>query len=206
VWRARSNWSWLSLTPTVSRLTDVKDLVVTEREVPSPWVVRFAPLVDPRGLVLDVACGRGRHTREFAQRGCRVLAVDIDSSAGAVLASLNQVEFVCMDLEAKVSRPGLPGALANRRFDAIVVTRYLHRPLMACLAYALAPGGLLLYETFAQGQQRFGRPVNPDFLLNAGELLTTFAMLDVIAYEDGVMNDSGGYPSRLQRLCARRAT
>ncbi len=161
---------------------------------PSPWVVRFAPLVSPGSTLLDVACGSGRHARYFAARGALVTAVDRDAEALAVLAGSGQIEAVVADLE------GAAWPFAGRQFDAIVVTNYLHRPLMLQIVAALAPGGLLLYETFAEGQQRFGRPTNPDFLLQPGELLKAATGLHVLAYEDGVI----GRPplARVQRIAA----
>ena len=147
---------------------------------PSPWIVRFAPLVPAGARVLDLACGTGRHARLFADRGCRVLAVDRDAAALAALARVAGVETARLDLET--------GAwpLAGEEFDAIVVANYLHRPLFPFLLASLAPDGLLLYETFARGNEAFGRPSNPDFLLEPGELLRLVAgRLKVVAYEEG---------------------
>jgi SAM-dependent methyltransferase len=168
-------------------------------EDPSPWVLRFAARVPPGAQVLDVACGRGRHARVFAEQGCSVDAVDIDAEAGSALAGVAGIRFVCADIE------GGPWPYAGRRFDAIVVTHYLHRPLFPLLAESLAPGGLLVYETFMVGHERFGRPTNPAFLLRSGELLEVFApLLTVIAFEEGVV--SLPRPARVSRLCAVRAT
>jgi SAM-dependent methyltransferase len=167
-------------------------------EAPSPWVARFAHLVPAAAAVLDLACGRGRHARYFADRGCRVDAVDRDAHCGAALEDLPLVRFVCADLESE------PWPFGQRRFDAVVVTHYLHRPLFGPLRAALADGGVLLYETFAVGNERYGRPSNPAFLLQPRELLEAFgAELHVLAYEDGVVE----WPrlARLQRLCAVRA-
>jgi len=163
----------------------------------SPWVRRFAGLVPAGAAVLDLACGSGRHARFFAARGCRVLALDRDPACAASFASVPNVDFMLADLE------GAPWPLAQRRFAAIVVTNYLHRPLFARLPSALEPGGVLLYETFAVGQERYGRPANPDFLLRPGELLEAFASsLRIVAYEDGTVGDP--VSARLQRLCAMR--
>lgn len=162
--------------------------------VPSPWVLRFAGGLAPGSRVLDLACGGGRHARWLAQRGCRVLAVDRDPACAQALAG-SGVEFLCADLEAG----GWP--LAGREFDGIVVTNYLHRPLFPLLESALAPGGLLIYETFALGHERYGKPSNPDFLLAPGELLAAFgARLRVWAYEDGELTR----PARVQRIAARK--
>ena len=160
----------------------------------SPWIARWAHLIPPGARVLDLACGSGRHARFLAARGANVLAVDRDAAALDALASEAPVTVQCCDLEAGT------WPLGDARFDAIVVTNYLHRPLFAALRAALAPGAVLLYETFAVGQQAFGRPTNPDFLLRPGELLTLCAGLHVLAYEDGTI---GQPPSaRVQRIAA----
>lgn len=142
-------------------------------ETPSPWVVRWAPLV-ARGPVLDVASGAGRHARFFAARGLEVIAVDREVRA------IPGVQFVRADLE-----DGSPWPFAGRRFGAIVVTNYLHRPLFDPLAAALDQGGVLIYETFMLGNERFGKPSNPSFLLRPGELLQAFGGLTVVAFEQG---------------------
>lgn len=164
--------------------------------VPSLWIVRFAPLVSAGARVLDLASGEGRHARLFADRGCRVLAVDRDAAALATLASIAGVETAALDLET--------GAwpFAGERFDAIVVVNYLHRPLVAHLIAALAVDGTLLYETFARGNEAFGRPSNPAFLLESGELLRAAeGRLTVVAFEQGRV-DAGGRRAVVQRLAA----
>lgn len=167
-------------------------------EAPSPWVLRFAAGVPPGSRVLDLACGRGRHARLFAEQGCAVDAVDVDAEAGAALAGMPGIRFLCADLEAG------PWPYAGRRFDAVVVTNYLHRPLLPLLAESLASGGMLIYETFVVGHERFGRPTKPDFLLRSRELLEVFApLLAVLAFEEGVV--SLPRPARVSRLCAVRA-
>ena len=133
--------------------------------VPSAWIARFAPLIPAAGAVLDLACGQGRHARFLAGLGLTVEAVDRDEVALASLASVPGVTPRCADLETG------PWPYAGQRFAGIVVTRYLHRPLLPLLLDALADGGVLLYETFMVGQERFGRPSNPDFLLRSQELL-----------------------------------
>lgn len=158
---------------------------------PSRWVVRWAPLLPPGGSVLDLACGSGRHLRWLAAQGWQVTGVDRDADAVAPLAALG--EIVVADLE------GRPWPLAGRRFDGIVVTNYLWRPLLPRLAESLAPGGVIVYETFADGQQHFGRPANPEFLLRPGELLQAFASLRIVAYEDGLERDPD---RRVQRIAA----
>jgi SAM-dependent methyltransferase len=148
--------------------------------LPSPWIARFAHLVAGGVRVLDLAAGQGRHARFFAARGCRVLAVDREAAALAALAGAPRIETRTVDLETG-SWP-----LAGERFDAIVVVNYLHRPLFPHLLAALAADGVLLYETFARGNEACGRPSNPDFLLEPDELLQRVAgRLAVVAFEQG---------------------
>ena len=151
------------------------------------------------GLVLDLACGSGRHSRLLIERGFHVVALDRDVSGLGLLAKHKRVEVVEHDLE----KNGWPFA-ADRRFDAIVVTRYLWRPLFKSIVAAVAPGGFLVYETFQRGQEAYGRPSNPDFLLRPNELLR--ACLDelvVLRFEAGIFDEGEG-PSCLQRICAQR--
>jgi SAM-dependent methyltransferase len=165
-----------------------------EHEAVSFWVQRWSHLV-PRGArVLDVACSRGRHLRWFAARGARVTGVDRDGDALATLAGIG--ECIRADIENG------PWPLAGRRFDAVVVTHYLWRPLLPAIVASVAPGGLLLYETFAQGNETVGRPSRPDFLLRPGELLAAVhGELRVIGYEDGFL----ARPDRfVQRIAAVR--
>lgn len=163
----------------------------------SAWVRRWAPLVAVGGKVLDVACGGGRHARLFAAAGYKVEAVDRDAAAIAALAAVPGIRALCADIE------GGPWPFAGRQFDAVVVTNYLHRPLFSALIDAVAPGGLLIYETFAVGNERHGRPSNPDFLLREGELLERVSgALGVVAYEHGLV--ANPKPAVVQRLCARR--
>jgi SAM-dependent methyltransferase len=160
---------------------------------PSAWVERFAPLIHAGGRVLDLAAGGGRHTRLLLERGLRVLAVDRDIAALRPLAGTT-CELREIDLET-----GAPWPLGSG-FAGIVVTNYLHRPLFPALAAALAPGGILIYETFALGNERFGRPTNPDFLLRPGELLQAFAGLTPIAFEQGEVTTPR--PAVIQRIAA----
>jgi SAM-dependent methyltransferase len=163
---------------------------------PSPWIVRFAPLVRPGGAALDLACGGGRHARLLAARGHPVEAVDRDAAAIRSLAGATGITAHVADLE------GEPWPYPGRRFDAVVVTRYLHRPLFPSIAAALADGGVLLYETFMRGHERLGRPSRPEFVLAPGELLSAFAGLTVVAFEQGRIEEPT--PSVVQRLCAVR--
>ena len=165
---------------------------------PSAWVMRHAPGIPAGGEVLDLACGSGRHVRYLAALGLRVLAVDIDLSNLGPAAALPGVTALQADLE------GSAWPLARRTFAAVVVTNYLHRPLLPCLVDAIAPRGLLIYETFAAGNERFGKPSNPRFLLQPGELLEAVrGRLRVLAYEDLIVNA----PRRaaVQRICAARS-
>lgn len=167
---------------------------------PSPWIARFAPLLRPGARILDVACGAGRHLRHFRDRGLSVTGVDIDLRGVAGLKGQEGVTLIQADLEGP---DGWPSALSG--FDGIVVTNYLHRPLLPAMVGALKPGGLLLYETFANGNQRHGRPSSPAFLLRDGELLG-LAMeqgLQVIAFEQGEV--SSPKAAIIQRLAARRS-
>lgn len=163
--------------------------------VPSPWVSRWLRLLAPQSRVLDVACGSGRHARLARQAGHQVVAVDRDGEALAGLASLPGVSVVQADIEDG------DWPLAGQRFDAVIVTNYLYRPLFPLLIDSVADAGLLVYETFAQGNERFGRPSNPDFLLRAGELYETVrCALRVLAYEDVFQDEPK--PAMVQRLCA----
>ena len=152
--------------------------------------------------MLDIACGNGRHTRLFTARGCKVTAIDRDLACGASLQNDANVHFIAADLEAETTDHR--SLIADHRFDVIVVTNYLHRPLFAALKNALAPEGLLIYETFALGNAAFGRPSNPDFLLRPRELLDTFgADLRVLAFEDGFTTKPK--PAMVQRIAVRNA-
>jgi SAM-dependent methyltransferase len=159
-------------------------------DLPSEWVRRWADLVT-QGPVLDVASGGGRHAILFAERGLEVVAVDREAQ------SIPGVRFVQADLEGGGAWP-----FAGQRFAAIVVTNYLHRPLMPALEGALAEEGVLIYETFMTGNEKFGRPSKPAFLLKPGELLEAFRGLTPIAFEQGYVERPK--PAMIQRLCATR--
>jgi SAM-dependent methyltransferase len=163
---------------------------------PSPWVRQWAHLVAAGGAVLDVASGAGRHARFFASRGHPVTAIDRDAAALDTLRGEPLVTPLTADLE------GAPWPLADdSRFDAVIVTNYLHRPLFPQLLRSLAPGGVLVYETFAQGNERVGKPSNPAFLLAPGELLERVrGQLRVLAFQDGFLAQPR--PAYVQRICA----
>jgi SAM-dependent methyltransferase len=166
---------------------------------PSPWVARFVPLV-PDGEVLDLACGGGRHARLLAGFGRQVLAVDRDADA-LERAAGEGIRTLQADLENGAGgSPFWP--FEADRFSGIVVTNYLHRPLLPHILSSLGPGGVLIYETFALGNERFGKPSNPDFLLQPAELLKAAGMasLHVLAFEDGYVDIPR--PAMVQRICA----
>lgn len=164
-------------------------------ESPSPWVQRWSHLVPAGAPVLDVACGLGRHMRWFAGRGHPVTGVDRSPEAIAAVAPLGEA------LQADIEHG--PWPFDGRRFGAVVVTNYLWRPLLASIVQAVAPGGVLIYETFAAGNETVGKPSRPDFLLRPGELLAACAGLRVVAYEDGFLE---GPPRFVQRIAAVRPT
>jgi SAM-dependent methyltransferase len=164
---------------------------------PSEWILRWCARLTPGSEVLDLACGSGRHSRALAALGHRVDAVDIDPSCGSALTAIPGVRFRALDLE------NAPWPFEGQQYDAIVVANYLYRPTLPLLAEALRDGGILVYETFAVGNEQFGRPSNPAFLLAPFELAACFApKLHVLAFEDGVRE--GPVPARVQRLCAVR--
>ena len=168
-----------------------------EALAPSAWVLRWADRVPPRGRILDVACGKGRHARLFAERGHPVEAVDRDPALVAELAGIPNITTRCADLE------GDPWPYEGESFAGIIATNYLHRALFPHILAALAPDGVLIYETFAAGNERYGRPSNPDFLLQPGELLDVVrGRLRVVAYEDLFVTDPR--PAMVQRICALR--
>lgn len=163
--------------------------------VPSPWVTRFAGLIPAGGEVLDFACGSGRHARWLAARGFRVEAVDRDAVALELLAGVPHLQVTEADLEEGAWPYG------GRHFDGIVVTNYLFRPRLPLLLTALNHGGVLIYETFMEGNERLGKPSNPDFLLRSHELFERVAdACTVLAYEQGEVAEPR--PAVVQRICA----
>ncbi len=164
-------------------------------ELISPWLERHAHLIRPGGSVLDLACGSGRNARHLARQGWQVESVDINAEVLEALQGVAGIATRLADLE-NAAWPYL-----TRKFDGIVVCRYLHRPLFPLIAASLARDGVLIYETFMTGQAQFGRPSNPDFLLQADELLQVFApTLQILAFEQGTIFEPG--PAFLQRICA----
>ena len=163
-------------------------------ENPSAWLQRWTHLIPPQSRVLDVACGAGRHMRWLASHGHTVLGVDRHAEAVALARAHGDV--VCADIENG------PWPFAGQTFGCVVVTHYLWRPLWPHIVQAVAPGGLLIYETFAAGNETVGKPSRPDFLLQPGELLQATRGLRTVAYEDGFES----HPERfVQRIVAVRA-
>ena len=159
---------------------------------PSAWLQRFAPT--PPGTALDVACGAGRNLRWLAAQGWQVTGVDRDAAATAALRDV--AEIVDADIE------GAPWPLPGRQFDLVVVCNYLWRPLASTIQAAVKPGGWLVWETFADGQQTIGRPSRPDFLLQRGELLRLCSGWRIVAYED--VFEAGVNARFVQRVAAIR--
>ncbi|MGY8903557.1 MAG: class I SAM-dependent methyltransferase [Burkholderiales bacterium] len=157
--------------------------------LPSPWIVRWSHLVRQHGTVLDVACGQGRHMQWFAQHNHSVTGVDRAPHAIAFAEEYGRT--VCADIENG------PWPFAHEQFDAVVVANYLWRPLLPTLLHSLAPGGVLIYETFAQGNETVGKPSRPDFLLRPGELLTVCAGLHVVGYEQGFLDSPARFVQRI---------
>jgi SAM-dependent methyltransferase len=164
-----------------------------DQGIPSDWVRRFAPLIRPGGRILDLAAGAGRHTRLLLDMGFRVTAVDRD------IEELQRLAGPDCDVRAIDLETGAPWPLGGF-YDGVVVTNYLHRPLLRAIRAALTDGGVLIYETFAVGNERLGRPRNPDFLLRSGELLAAFADLTVVAFEQGEV--AAPRPAVIQRIAA----
>ena len=169
-------------------------------EPPSAWVQRWSHLVADQGVVLDVACGHGRHARWFYERNHPVVLVDRAQAAiESIAIPVEACEAVVADIENG------PWPFAGRQFDAVVVTNYLWRPLLPTLLDSLAPGGVLIYETFTQGNETVGKPSRPDFLLRPGELLEVCQGLRVVAFEEGFLEGPEGLQPRfVQRIAAVR--
>jgi SAM-dependent methyltransferase len=170
--------------------------VVILSALPSDWIVRWSHLVPPGATLLDIACGSGRHLRWFAARGVRVTGIDRDAAALQACRQVDGAELVEADIEND------PWPLPGRRFDVVVVTHYLWRPLMPQVLASVAEGGLLLYETFAAGQETVGRPTRADFLLRPGELLEVAraGALRVLGYEDGFLEEPQRFVQRIAAL------
>ena len=179
----------------------VDKLPTPDSHGPSPvsgWVKRWSHLVPPQGSVLDIACGQGRHMKWFAEKGHAV--VGVDRSPEEIHAAANFGEAVLADIE-NGPWPLMDGG-QTRQFEAVIVTNYLWRPLFPLIAQSVAPGGILIYETFAQGNETVGKPSRPDFLLRPAELLQAFKNMHTVAFEEGFLENP---PRFVQRIAAVRA-
>jgi SAM-dependent methyltransferase len=172
---------------------------------PSPWIVRYSSTIPPGGHVLDLACGGGRHSGHLLDQGYRVTAADKDTSTiSERLEGRKNLTIITADLETGDDPFANEGSLGGQKFNGIIAVNYLYRPLMMALINALKPGGVLLYETFARGNEVYSRPRNPDHLLRSGELLDLAAgRLQVLAYEHGLI-EADGLPCVRQRLIGVR--
>ena len=171
-------------------------------EPPSDWVRRWSHLVAPGGVVLDVACGHGRHARWFHARNHPVTLVDRSRIAIESIVKTIPTEH-CEAVVADIENG--PWPFSGRQFDAVIVTNYLWRPLLPTLLGSLAPDGVLIYETFTHGNETVGKPSRPDFLLRSGELLSVCRALRIVAFEDGFdSGPSGLTPRFIQRIAAVR--
>lgn len=155
----------------------------------SPWVLRWAHLMAPGSKVLDLACGHGRHMRSLQALGFNCTGLDRDATALEAAKAFGEV------LQADVENQ--PWPLTGQTFDAVVVTNYLWRPLFPVILDSLAPGGVLIYETFARGNETVGKPSNPHFLLQPAELLAVCAPLRVVAFEDGFIKEPARFVQRI---------
>ena len=178
----------------------MKDLNLHGMEPPSSWVQRWSHLIKTEGVVLDVACGYGRHALWFHERHHPLVLVDKSQAAvESISIPKSTCEAVVADIESG------PWPFAGRQFDAVVVTNYLWRPLLQTLLASLAPGGVLIYETFTHGNETVGKPSRPDFLLRTGELLELCKDLRVVAFEEGFHSgEQGQSPRFVQRIAAVR--
>ena len=162
----------------------------------STWVRRFLPGVAKGGSILDVACGAGRHMRLALELGYTVTGIDKDLSQVEDLAARKDVGLIEADLESGRAFP-----LKDMAYDGVIVTNYLWRPILADIIGCVADDGVLIYETFAAGHERHGKPCNPDFLLANNELLeAVLPRLCVVAYEHGLRG--GKHPKIVQRIAA----
>lgn len=164
----------------------------------SPWIKKFAPLIKHKGRVLDLACGTGRHAIWLAQQGFEVDAIDRDPIAISTMKDTKNITSYAQDLETNTPPK------FEHNYDGIIVSRYLHRPLLKMLAEILNPGGVLIYETFMLGNERYGKPSNPHFLLLPDELLNTYTpLLNIIDFEQG--EEHRPRSAVIQRICAQKA-
>jgi len=162
---------------------------------PSSWMVKYVPLIRNQGRVLDLACGNGRHAIWLAQQGYQVDAIDRDEQAMSKMSAIQNINIRVVELETG----NWPDS--GMQYDGIIVSRYLYRPLLPVLAEMLNDGSVLIYETFMAGNERYGKPSNPDYLLKQDELLNVYSpLLDIMAFEQG--EEDSPRPSVMQRICA----
>jgi len=166
-------------------------------EKPSPWIVKYAPLIPKAGRVLDLACGNGRHAIWLVKQGYQVDAIDRDAQVVSSMEGMDNINVFVADLEAG------DWPHSDRKYDGLIVSRYLYRPLLHTLPAMLNPGGVLIYETFMVGNERYGKPSNPDFLLLPNELFEIYSpVLNIIAFEQG--EETMPRPAVMQRICAAK--
>ncbi len=188
--------------PNVSTTTDDVRAKHLRIKVPTPWLVRFQHLITDGGRVLDMAAGGGRHGRSLLDRAGEVVFIDRDTQALDDLRDHPTATVIEADLESELSPFATNGVLAGECYDAVIVVNYLYRSLLDDIVDALNPGGVLIYETFARGNEAFARPRNPDHLLKSGELLSAVTgRMQVVAYEHGKV-EATDIPGVKQRLCA----
>jgi SAM-dependent methyltransferase len=170
-----------------------------DQDAPSLWITRFASLITANSTLIDVACGHGRHAKYFASHGVNVVAVDRDESALSSLLGVANITVEHRDIENN------PWPYAANSFDAVVVCNYLWRPTFDVLLATIKPNGVLIYETFMDGNARFGKPSREDFLLRSNELLErTHGAFRVIAFEEGEEFSDGIPIAMKQKICAIR--
>ena len=164
---------------------------------PSPWVLRFSEQIPRRGEVIDIACGAGRHGRFLLEKGHAVTFVDIDTAGLDDLGGRRDVAIIETDLETEGFWP-----FAGHAYAGVIVTNYLWRPILPAIVDLVGPGGLLIYETFAVGNEAFGKPSNPDYLLKPGELRdAVHGKLNVLDFEQVEVETPK--PAVVQRIAAR---
>ncbi|MGZ4977223.1 MAG: class I SAM-dependent methyltransferase [Methylobacter sp.] len=164
-------------------------------EKPSPWIIKNASMFRKNGRVLDLACGYGRHAIWLAKQGYQVDAIDRDAEAVSAMVGMGNINVLIVDLEEG------DWPQSGQMYDGIIVSRYLYRPLLPTFAELLNPGGVLIYETFMTGNERYGKPSNPDFLLLPNELFDVYSpLLNIIAFEQG--EQQMPRPAVMQRICA----
>ena len=166
-------------------------------ENPSPWFVKYAPLINKKGRVLDLACGNGRHAIWLAKQGYQVDVIDRDVDVVSNMVGMDNIKVSIIDIETG------DWPQSDQRYDGLIVSRYLYRPLLHTFATMLNPRGVLIYETFMMGNECYGKPSNPDFLLLPNELLEIYSpLLNIISFEQ--VHEEMPRPAVMQRICATK--